>query len=328
MDETFSFRWGIPLLDEGHTVFPNHFFRVYHQVISKEEWLFICHLATYKYESRNGECRPSLATVAKEMGYAAWRSAFRLKEKLQKAGYLRVISHKGRPSTYDFTALSRALMGLEPALSEKDTDTDVITSPDTDVITPPDTDVIRRKNPKKKIEEKNSPSLTAVSPQGILLNETPQERIERLRKVTGGDYLGMLAHCETAQIAAGGVDKAKALVEGEGAPANRASAFRLLQAFCALVGVELEMMDDAKLDSWAKILGTEAVINKLDQNTLAHCIDLLGSSDEYKWKTYSSPFQSSFRDDLAIIVAKYKAAATIEPQKILPDEQEPITVYV
>jgi len=116
-NQSFSFRWGIDVLDCGSTSFPNHFWRVYHQVLTKEEWLFICHLATYKYESGRGECRPSLHTVAAEMGYKNVRSVQKLRAALEEKTYqdaplLVVRARTGHPNLYDFSGLSRCLVAL------------------------------------------------------------------------------------------------------------------------------------------------------------------------------------------------------------------------
>lgn len=116
-EEKFSFRWGIPLLDEGFTQIPNHFFRVYSRLISRTEWLFICHLSTYQYESREGECRPSLQTIAREMGYQNVRSAQLLRASLENKKYLTVVYRPGRESLYCFKKLSEALMALTPETS-------------------------------------------------------------------------------------------------------------------------------------------------------------------------------------------------------------------
>lgn len=118
-EETFSYRWGVPTLDDGFTTFPNHFWRVYNQILSREEWLFVCHLATYKYESERGACKPSLVTVAKQMGYKDVRSVQKLRASLEKKTFhdtplLIVVPRPGEPNLYDFSGMSKCLMSLSP----------------------------------------------------------------------------------------------------------------------------------------------------------------------------------------------------------------------
>jgi hypothetical protein len=85
---------------------------VYHHVVTKEEWLFICHLASYKYESPTFECQPSLVAIAKEMGYKDVRSVRRLRESLEKRGLLGVTECIGQPSIYDLAPLAERLYEL------------------------------------------------------------------------------------------------------------------------------------------------------------------------------------------------------------------------
>lgn len=144
-----SFRWGIPLLDSGFTTIPNHFFRVYSQVISKDEWGFICHLASYKYESAGSECRPSLTTIAKEMGFKDARSVRRLREGLEAKKLLHVTHQSGRPSIYDLTPLSKKLSALTP-------DRSVHTTPGISV-RGPRTDPSTEEEIEEQIDKKNKP---------------------------------------------------------------------------------------------------------------------------------------------------------------------------
>jgi len=111
-EDTFSFRWGIDILDEGFTSFPNHFWKVYSQVLDRQEWLFVCHLATYKYDSPEGECRPSLVTIAEQMGYKDIRSVQKIRASLQDKGLLTVVYRTGRTSLYDFSVLAHQLQAL------------------------------------------------------------------------------------------------------------------------------------------------------------------------------------------------------------------------
>lgn len=131
-EERFSFRWGIPWLDASYLQIPNFFFDHYHELdVSPSEFAFILHLARYKFESPRGRARPSLATVAKEMGYtrrgvrkirrsleektgedpeAAEGQVQEIKESLENRGLLIVTEIPGRPSDYNFENFARACL--------------------------------------------------------------------------------------------------------------------------------------------------------------------------------------------------------------------------
>jgi DNA-binding MarR family transcriptional regulator len=110
MSEVFSFRWGIPLLDGGHTDIPNFMLDNYAQAgVSRSEFLTIIHLARYQYESRDAECRPSVATVAEQMGYSV-RGLQKVLAGLEKRGLLARRPRAGRTTIYDFTGFSRAVL--------------------------------------------------------------------------------------------------------------------------------------------------------------------------------------------------------------------------
>lgn len=114
-DDSYSFRWGIDLLDNGHVQIPNIFFRRYAQAgVSRLEFLFILHLAAYKYEQEGSECRPSLVRIAKEMGYDGPHSVYRLSSSLEEKGMLIIERRAGQPSIYNFRPLSLALISDTP----------------------------------------------------------------------------------------------------------------------------------------------------------------------------------------------------------------------
>jgi len=109
-DELFSMRWGIPILDEGHTTIPNFFFDHYTEVgISRSEFLLILHLARYKYETPGSESRPSVPTVAKQMGYSK-RMVQKLLAGLEERSMMVRHFQDGRPTIYDFAGFSRAIL--------------------------------------------------------------------------------------------------------------------------------------------------------------------------------------------------------------------------
>lgn len=108
--ERFSFRWGIPWLDRGYMIVPNFFFRHYVEVgVTRPEFLFVLHLAAYRFESERGVARPSLRKVAEEMGYKK-RQVQRIVKTLKDKKWLVVTERPGKASEYNFEALARALL--------------------------------------------------------------------------------------------------------------------------------------------------------------------------------------------------------------------------
>lgn len=112
-EEHFSFRWGIPLLDKGDTRVPNFFFDRYTEAgVTRTQFLTILHLARYQYESRNSQCRPSVPTVAKQMGYSV-RGLQKVFTTMAKAGILERRYRRGYATIYDFTGFSYAVLKAE-----------------------------------------------------------------------------------------------------------------------------------------------------------------------------------------------------------------------
>lgn len=112
-DDRFSSRWDIPWLDVGFVQVPNCFFRHYKELgITRDEFLFIMHLATYKYESARGYAYPSLGTIAQQMGLSR-RQVRRLRKSLEDNGWLTVYRRPGETSVYSFQAFALAMMRLE-----------------------------------------------------------------------------------------------------------------------------------------------------------------------------------------------------------------------
>lgn len=112
--EKFSSRWGIPLLDEVDRYIPVYEFmlRNYAKVgVSRSEFLLIIHLAAYKYERVDkGESRPSLETIAKQMGYASSRYVRDLVASLEAKGMLEIHRLLGKPSIYEFKGFAEAVL--------------------------------------------------------------------------------------------------------------------------------------------------------------------------------------------------------------------------
>jgi len=111
--ESFSFRWGIPLLDEGDTRIPNFFFDHYTEAgVTRMEFLTILHLARYQFEKAGSECRPSVGTVARQMGYTV-RGLQKVLAGMERRGFLARHYRSGRTTIYDFTGFSRAILAIK-----------------------------------------------------------------------------------------------------------------------------------------------------------------------------------------------------------------------
>lgn len=162
-DERFSFRWGIPWLDAGFVQVPDFFFRTYVGLgVTRVEFLFILHLARYKYESVRGQSRPSLGTIGREMGISR-RHAARLRSSLEKKAFLIVTERRGRPSVYDFGNFALAALRLARKQDENVTpDTQVMGTHDTQVI-PPMTPMSSEEHETSK-EDNNNTAVVVSSP--------------------------------------------------------------------------------------------------------------------------------------------------------------------
>jgi hypothetical protein len=109
-DEAFSFRWGIPLLDQGYTDIPNFFFDHYTAAgVTRMEFLTILHLARYQFEREGSECRPSVGTVAAQMGVTG-RRLQQILAGLEARALLARHYRLGDTTVYDFSGFSRAIL--------------------------------------------------------------------------------------------------------------------------------------------------------------------------------------------------------------------------
>lgn len=114
-DQPFSFRWGIHLLDLGDTRVPNFFFDRYHEAgVTRTQFLTILHLARYQYETAGSQCRPSVPTVARQMGYTV-RGLQKVLAAMEKRGLLKRRYRASLPTIYDFTGFSYAVLHAELA---------------------------------------------------------------------------------------------------------------------------------------------------------------------------------------------------------------------
>lgn len=107
--ESFSFRWGIDILDSGFVSIPNVFFDHYAQVCSYKEFCIILHLARYQFEKAGSECRPSLQTIAEQMGVQVLAIRKSIKD-LERRKLLSIARVPGKPSVYSFAGFSKAIL--------------------------------------------------------------------------------------------------------------------------------------------------------------------------------------------------------------------------
>ena len=104
--ETFSFRWGIPLDEVGHTPIPNWMFDYYAEAgVKQGEFLLIIHLARYAYERPGTVCCPSVETLAAQLGITPRALRQRLSE-MEERGLLARQYRPGQTTVYDFTPFS------------------------------------------------------------------------------------------------------------------------------------------------------------------------------------------------------------------------------
>ena len=110
MGENFSFRWGIDILDGGFTDIPNFLLDHYASVgVKPREFMVIIHLARYQYERPDSESRPSLQTVARQMGYTV-RNLRKILARLEERGLLARQYRPGKTTIYDFSGFSRRVL--------------------------------------------------------------------------------------------------------------------------------------------------------------------------------------------------------------------------
>ena len=88
-DERYSFTWGLTIKGMGHVQIFRFMLSSYAQLgITRPEMLTLIHLSSYHYNSPTGESRPSLTTIANEMGYSDRTNVSRLCNSLEKKGML------------------------------------------------------------------------------------------------------------------------------------------------------------------------------------------------------------------------------------------------
>ena len=112
-DERFLSLDKSSMLYEGYTTIPNFMFRHYADAgVTRAEFLVILHLASYHYESANGQSSPSLETVAREMGYKDSKCLRLHIQSLEAKGVLTRILRPGQTSIYLLEGFSRKILAF------------------------------------------------------------------------------------------------------------------------------------------------------------------------------------------------------------------------
>jgi hypothetical protein len=118
-NETFSFRWGIPLDEVGHTPIPNWMFDYYAEAgVKQGEFLLIMHLARYAYERPGTVCCPSVETLAAQLGITPRALRQRLSD-MEDRGLLARQYRPGQTTVYDFTPFSEQVRGVKVRHEDK-----------------------------------------------------------------------------------------------------------------------------------------------------------------------------------------------------------------
>lgn len=110
MTDKFSFTWGLPELEGmGFVQVYQFMLETYAKLgVSRQEMLCLIHLARYHYNVPKGESRPSLTTIAHEMGYGAKTRVSDLVRSLESKGMLLVERIPGSPSVYNAHPFAKA----------------------------------------------------------------------------------------------------------------------------------------------------------------------------------------------------------------------------
>lgn len=231
-DENFSFRWGIEIFDNSHTSIPNWVLAYYHKVpwatsegelkigISNTEMMLIIHLASFRWETENGEASPSLTVTLKErMNYTSNQGIINIIQSLEEKNLLIVRRSIGKRSVYDFTPFSRAIERIAmEELVNRNQSTKVDRSRKVDPSTKVDgnqstfvdgnqstkVDSINKTDQRKEKKEKGSPSAEEISslsqPEqpSTLKEENPQLKDS---PAAGPDYLAHIVQGKAAGVA-------------------------------------------------------------------------------------------------------------------------------
>jgi translation initiation factor 2B subunit (eIF-2B alpha/beta/delta family) len=113
-DERFSFTWGLDLLNDlGYVRLYNFMLHYYAGLgMTRLEMLCLVHLVSYHYESPDGSSRPSLATIASQMGYSDTRHVYELINSLESKGFITVERRPGMTSIYSAHNFAKRCLDL------------------------------------------------------------------------------------------------------------------------------------------------------------------------------------------------------------------------
>ena len=281
-----SFRWGVSLLDEGMTAIPNIFFRRYAACgVSRAEFLFILHLASYRYESEEGECRPALGTIAQEMGCHI-RYTKQLIHDLVARNLLIVERRPGLPNVYNLRPLAVKLLGLEDN----------------------EAGVVHQSAPVGS----SAPGCTGGSAPGctgVVHQGAPEEEKKKKNKEEGNFSLSSLPSADV---------QAALLFGAERDPQSRQAAVPdtliewngPLRELSDHLGVDLEVMPEKQQKQWARRLAKIGQSWQITPNELVAALRRLFQAKEFAWKTYSGPF-GALEIDLGVILGRMKSRAQV-----------------
>lgn len=237
ISDLFTSRWGDAELDDKQYAFvPGWIMRHYHRFeyagedtnqrgkkvgLTPDEFQVMVHIMSFKYDAPEAEARPSLMTIAEQMGKhvsSVRRTVKRLKEK----GALKVQPKEGKPSVYDFGELARQCRQYEKNMHattsvDASTSTDAKGTPSVDASTP--LAYTLGEDIKKESEDKNKSGKRKRSAK-------QQEQDAMIEALV--DALGLIRETITNSMWSELRGAAKELLEGKAKPEDMAG----LHAWC------------------------------------------------------------------------------------------------
>ena len=268
-----------------------------------------------------GVCDASKETLADKCGVSE-RTVIRWTKELCKAGYLEDLTPdlRNKPHTYRDTGKVRLVAEVSAVTEDHIDPIDGMTeshpamteshSSMTESQSHHDRESHEETSSKQGIdkEETISPPNSAEKPpepEILLQTENPNSVTNRPvdsgdenqgSSASTGDYTGDL------QRHANGGESWTVPPEAGGTDAFRDG---VLGAFCWLIGIPKDSLDDDKQGQWAAKFRELASLWDASAEDIRRCILALPES-EYHFKSYSVPYQHSFQDDLYVLVARLK----------------------
>ena len=173
-------RWGVAILEASEERQPLYDFMLKNYIalgVTQEEFLLILHLMAYRYNSVRGESRPSLETIAKEMGVSDTRVR-QLVKSLEGKAMLTVCRRDGNTSLYEARPFAIACLqrwyqakGLSPDLADLQGNLtpQINLTPQENLYPPPKNisgEGAKKFIPKNKKEEKETKKEKSIAPIG------------------------------------------------------------------------------------------------------------------------------------------------------------------